>query len=254
MAVTKTIGQLDTEVSPAQADYIEIEHSGVSGKISLSTLVDTMEATSAEALAGSSSTVVITPLALRQGLNANNAAPVYGCRAWCYFDGTTTSASLVGAYSRAVGSTLTVIVATTHSYISGNVASLVFNSGGASNGTYIVNVIDSNTFTVNTVATTSVPTSVVTLRRCPITGGGNVNSVSYCTAGAYIVNYAVALPSAYSFFYHALSGSGVWDYDALHGWSGVTAHWLQDSYHIAFVSADSASTLVARPMVFSAFG
>jgi len=47
-------------------------------------------ASTAEAQAGTSNTVAITPLRMREGFNASGAAPVYACRAWVNFDGTTT--------------------------------------------------------------------------------------------------------------------------------------------------------------------
>jgi hypothetical protein len=49
-------------------------------------------ATSAEAIAGTSNTVAISPLQLRNGLNASGSAPVYACRAWVNFNGTGTVA------------------------------------------------------------------------------------------------------------------------------------------------------------------
>lgn len=49
-------------------------------------------ATSAEAIAGTSDIVVISPLQLRNGLNASGTAPIYACRAWVNFNGTGTVA------------------------------------------------------------------------------------------------------------------------------------------------------------------
>lgn len=49
-------------------------------------------ATSAEAIAGTSNTVAITPLQLRNGLNSSGSAPIYACRAWVNFNGTGTVA------------------------------------------------------------------------------------------------------------------------------------------------------------------
>lgn len=47
-------------------------------------------ASSAQAQAGTSNTVGITPLQLRNGLNASGSAPIYACRAWVNFNGTGT--------------------------------------------------------------------------------------------------------------------------------------------------------------------
>lgn len=49
-------------------------------------------ASTAEAQAGTSNAVAITPLRLREGLNASGSAPIYACRAWVNFNGTGTVA------------------------------------------------------------------------------------------------------------------------------------------------------------------
>ena len=49
-------------------------------------------ATTAEVQAGTSTTKVVTPLRLREGLNATGTAPIYACRAWANFNGTNTVA------------------------------------------------------------------------------------------------------------------------------------------------------------------
>jgi len=46
-------------------------------------------ASTGEAQAGTNNTNVITPLRMREGFNASGSAPVYACRAWVNFDGTT---------------------------------------------------------------------------------------------------------------------------------------------------------------------
>jgi len=47
-------------------------------------------ATTAEAQAGTNDTDIITPLKMREGLNAAGSAPIYACRAWVSFTGTGT--------------------------------------------------------------------------------------------------------------------------------------------------------------------
>jgi hypothetical protein len=54
-------------------------------------------ATTAEAQAGTNNTNVITPLRMREGFNASGSAPVYACRAWLNFDGTTTTPTVRGS-------------------------------------------------------------------------------------------------------------------------------------------------------------
>jgi hypothetical protein len=48
-------------------------------------------ASTAEAQAGTNNTNFITPLRMREGFNAGGSAPVYACRAWVNFNGTTTT-------------------------------------------------------------------------------------------------------------------------------------------------------------------
>ena len=54
-------------------------------------------ASTAQAQAGTDNTTAISPLRLREGLNASGSAPVYACRAWVNFDGTTASPSTIRA-------------------------------------------------------------------------------------------------------------------------------------------------------------
>jgi hypothetical protein len=196
MMLTKIIGQLDTETNPAIADYIEIEHSGVSGKLAMSAVASAYSS-STEAVAGTSNSYLMTPLKTREAFNCTGTAPVYACRAWVAFNNTTTSSALSGTYTRTVGTTTTVIVATAHGYITGNVAYVNFTTGGASSNTYTVTVTDADHFTVQTVSTSSVLTSNLTLPRCPILGGGNVNNVSYVSSSITYINFAVAMPTDY---------------------------------------------------------
>lgn len=51
-------------------------------------------ASTAEAWTGTSNTVAITPLRLREGLNALGSAPIYACRAWVNFNGTTSQGTI----------------------------------------------------------------------------------------------------------------------------------------------------------------
>lgn len=47
-------------------------------------------ASSAQAAAGTDNATVITPLRVRDAMNASGSAPVYACRAWINFNGVTT--------------------------------------------------------------------------------------------------------------------------------------------------------------------
>lgn len=200
--LTKTIGQLSAAAAIDTADYLEIEHSGASRKTSIGsvgTLIADTErpyATSTESAVGSSSTAVLTPSTLRAGINAENDAPIYACRAWVNFDGTTASSSISATYTRASGSTSVVVTATSHGCITGNVQYLDFTTGTASDNTYVVTYIDDNSFSVTTVSTSSTLGNV-TIKRSPIFASGNVGSIAYQAAGFYWVNFSTELPSAY---------------------------------------------------------
>jgi hypothetical protein len=54
-------------------------------------------ASTAEAEAGTNNTNFITPLRMREGFNAGGSAPVYACRAWVNFDGTTSPGTIRGS-------------------------------------------------------------------------------------------------------------------------------------------------------------
>jgi hypothetical protein len=51
-------------------------------------------ASTAEAVAGTNNTNFITPLRMREGFNASGSAPVYACRAWVNFNGTTSPGTI----------------------------------------------------------------------------------------------------------------------------------------------------------------
>jgi hypothetical protein len=51
-------------------------------------------ASTAEAQAGTNNTNFITPLRMREGFNASGSAPVYACRAWVNFNGTTSPGTI----------------------------------------------------------------------------------------------------------------------------------------------------------------
>jgi hypothetical protein len=98
-------------------------------------------ASTAEAQAGTSDTVAITPLKMRQGFNASGSAPVYACRAWVNFNGTT---------------------ATIRS--SGNVSSITYISTGYYRINFSV-VMPTNNYAVTGISNLSItqlPTSFVT--------------------------------------------------------------------------------------------
>jgi hypothetical protein len=81
--ITASTGPME-ELTAAQwtANLVAAASETAAGKVEI--------ATSAESIAGSSDAVTITPLKLRNGLNAAGSAPVYAPRAWVNFNGTGT--------------------------------------------------------------------------------------------------------------------------------------------------------------------
>jgi hypothetical protein len=135
---------------------------------------------------------------IKKAINADNAPPIYACRAWVNFDGTVAD-NLAGTYTR-TGTDVT-IAATAHGLIVGNVVRLDFTGGSptaAVDGTYTVTQVDdANTFHVTTAASGTSSGGTVSLLRRLIKGAGNVSSVTYLgSAGLYAVNFSVAMPDA----------------------------------------------------------
>lgn len=90
-------------------------------------------ASQAEAIAGTDNTKIITPLQLRNGLNASGTAPIYACRAWVNFNGTGTVAIRA----------------------SGNVSSITDNGTGDYTVNFVTAMPDVNYIGVGSVSTSS---------------------------------------------------------------------------------------------------
>ena len=73
-------------------------------------------ASTAEAQAGTDNTNFITPLRMREGFNASGSAPVYACRAWVNFDGTTAGANPAPMTIRGSGNVSSVTRTATGTY------------------------------------------------------------------------------------------------------------------------------------------
>jgi hypothetical protein len=69
------------------------------GDSTWATVTSPTVASTAEAQAGTNNTNFITPLRMREGFNATGSAPVYACRAWVNFDGTSGSIRASGNVS-----------------------------------------------------------------------------------------------------------------------------------------------------------
>lgn len=123
----------------------------------------------------------------------SGSAPIYGCRAWVNFDGTT-NADLGGTYSQS-GTTITV-TATAHNLKVGHSVYLDFTTGNATDlWTTVVTAADANTFTV-TGLTSETTSGSVTLLRQSIYASGNVSTVARIAVGRYAINFNTSMADA----------------------------------------------------------
>jgi hypothetical protein len=130
----------------------------------------------------------------------------YLCRAWVNFDGT--SSNLTGTYTRS-GNTITVSI-TSHGLSTGQTVYLDFTTGGATDGVYVVTVINANSYTVIDTASGTITTSNVTQFRY-IRASGNVSSITDNGTGDYTVNLASSMPdSDYSVNINARGSNAVY--------------------------------------------
>jgi hypothetical protein len=97
-------GSLATSGTPSDTSFL-------AGDRVWRTVASLQPASTAEAAAGTSNTVAITPLRMREGFNASGSAPVYACRAWVNFNGTTSPGTI-----RASGNVSSVTVNGTGDY------------------------------------------------------------------------------------------------------------------------------------------
>jgi hypothetical protein len=122
------------------------------------------------------------------------SAPIYGCRAWVNFDGTTAD-NIGGTYSRA-GTTVTVDTTVAHGLKVGHDVFLDFTSGAAAAGTFTVVTAPTTTQFTVTHGTSGTTSGNVTLNRRLIRASGNVANVSYLGTGSYSVNFTEAMSDA----------------------------------------------------------
>jgi hypothetical protein len=140
------------------------------------------------------------------------AAPIYGCRAWVNFDGTTAD-NIGGTYSRA-GTTVTVDTTVAHGLKVDHKVYLDFTSGAAADGVFTVVTAPTTTQFTVTHGTSGATSGNVTLSRRQIRASGNVASVTYHNAvGVYSVNFSTALPDEN----YALAGFANWTNPAAAG-------------------------------------
>jgi len=125
----------------------------------------------------------------------------YLCRAWVNFDGT--SSNLTGTYTRS-GNTITISI-TSHGLSTGQTVYLDFTTGGATDGVYVVTVINANSYTVIDTASGTIAISNVTQFRY-IRASGNVSSITDNSTGHYTINFLNPMPDIN---YSAIASSGL---------------------------------------------
>lgn len=124
----------------------------------------------------------------------SGAAPVFGCRAWVNFNGTTT-ANISGTAVRNAGSTTATITITNHGLLTGHRVYINFGAT-ITDSSYDITKVDDNTFTIVTGASTGV-TTTATVVLVSIRGQGNVSCVSRASTGVFLINFTVAMPNAF---------------------------------------------------------
>lgn len=102
-----------------------------------------------------------------------------------------------GSYTRS--GTLVTVTMTAHGMVSGEIATLDFTTGSATDGAYVVTVVDANTFTVVDSASGATSGNVTRLAYV-LSGSRGVAYVGRAGTGDYTVYFAPARPNAsYSF-------------------------------------------------------
>ena len=122
-------------------------------------------------------------------------------KAWVNFDGTGGSANKYGAYSQSGTNVMTFTFSTDHDLVVGNVITIGFSSGAASQETFTVATVPSSTVMTATtsagVRTTSGNfNSPQGAYYQPIRSSLNVGSISENGSGDYSVNFTNPMPDA----------------------------------------------------------
>jgi hypothetical protein len=145
---------------------------------------------------------------------ASGSAPSYSARAWVNFEGI----PAVGTYGRT--GTLVTIGMAAHGMTTGQIANLTFlagTGGTATSGSYAVDVIDANNFTITDSTSGTITGSPEVTRNTYIRASGNVSSITDNGTGQYTVNFATAMQDAN----YAWSGAGNYGSGGLNN-TGVT--------------------------------
>lgn len=120
------------------------------------------------------------------GDGATTLLPSFACRAFANFNGTPVS----GTYTRT--GTLVTVSITAHGLETGMKANLDFTSGTATDGTYVVTVINANSFTITDTASGSTSGNVTANVR--IRSTGNISNIVRNSTGDYTLTFITAMP------------------------------------------------------------
>jgi hypothetical protein len=129
-------------------------------------------------------------------INASTAAGITTAKAWVNFNGATAGTWAGGAstVTRVSGSTTATVTTTSnHNLITGNG---IYALTGVVAGIYIVTVVNATTFTIQTVATTTLSAVSITFQISAIRASYNISSVTKNAVGDFTVNFATALADA----------------------------------------------------------
>lgn len=206
-----TIGGLDpvADVDIDGTELFEVQKDALGAKMTLEQITKSNvgyipTADQKAALAGTSGTPSATnPYVTTEDGRlpvAPGDAPVYGCRAWVNFDGTTAD-NVSGTY--AIAGTVCTVTKAAHGHIVGHRVFLDFTSGTGADRLYTITGVTADTYTV-THASATTSGNVTELRR-KINASGNVHSVAYQNAvGKFIINFLIKSNTTY----YTASGNG----------------------------------------------
>ena len=138
-------------------------------------------------------------------LNAGygSVAPVFGCRAWINFDGTTFANTTTwqggtSTATRASGSTTcTITTSSPHGLLVGHAVTPTSTVLDAAIITYGVTSTTTNTFTITTAATSALSSASVAFSWQGIRASGNIHSVSRVGQGDYYLNFQTSMPDSH---------------------------------------------------------
>lgn len=151
------------------------------------------------ALGAAAGTVSVGNLSMNAGYGSITS--VFGCRLWVNWNGLAASKTTTNPFggtcsaTRASGSTTCTITTTQpHGMLTGHIVMAATTTLETPAIAYLITVTGTNTFTVQTTATSPLSSAAITFHWAPIRASGNVHSVANRGTGTYTVNFASAMP------------------------------------------------------------